>query len=228
MMFSITIPFYNEENNAENVVEDLVKTLNKNRIVYELILVINGSLDNTPSIIKKLHKKHKKTKVVEVYPNAGFGGGIMHGMKASKGDAVGYMCGDGQTSSQTLIDVIRKFENENLDFCQVKRIKRDDGLKRMFLSKCFNFMYHFLFNIPTSDIGGNPKVMKRSVFEKLDIQSKNFSIETEILVKLGKLDARVGETPVEFKKRQHGKSNIKFSTIYEFTKNAIKYKLNGW
>lgn len=226
-MYSIAIPFYNEEKNAETVVSGLVAALNKNKINYELILVINGSLDNTPSILRKLNKKYKRTKIVEVYPNQGFGWGILNGMKAAKGDVVGYMCGDGQTAPETLINVIKKFENENLDFCQIKRIKRDDGLKRRFLSKCFNLMYQNMFEIPTSDIGGNPKIMKRGLFKKLNIKSKDFFIEAELLIKLGKLNPRVGEVPIEFKKRRHGKSDIKFSTVYSFTKNAILYKLNG-
>ena len=227
-MFSVVIPFYNEEKNAQHVVTDLVGVLNKNKIDYELILVINGSLDGTPKILKDLNKHYKRTKIVEVYPNQGFGWGIIQGMKFASGSVVGYMCGDGQTSSQTLVDVIRKFQNENLDFCQVKRIKRDDGLKRKVLSKIFNFIYHTAYNIPTSDIGGNPKLMKKSVFKKLQLESKTFSIEMELLIKLGKLNVHVGEVPIEFKKRKTGKSDIKFSTVYEFTKNIVGYKLKGW
>ena len=226
-MFSIAIPFYNEEKNAVPVVEGLVNMLESENINYELILVNNGSKDKTPELLNGLSEKYKKTQVINVYPNEGFGWGVTNGMKAARGDVIGFMCGDGQIAPEALVKVIRKFENENLDFCQIKRIKRQDGLYRMFLSKSFHLITKSLFRIPTSDIGGNPKIIRRTMLEKMDIKSKDWFIETELLSKLGKMNPKVGEVPVVFLKREEGRSNIKFSVVFQFLKNIISYRLHG-
>lgn len=225
MLISIAIPFYNEEKNAEFVVEDLVSALKREKINYEIILVNNGSRDKTPQILNKLSRKYKGMKVIDVYPNQGFGWGIINGLNAASGDAVGYMCGDGQTSSRAMADVIKTFLENNLDFCQVKRTKRQDGAYRRFLSFGYKTLAHLMFRIPVSDITISPKLMKAGIYKSLGLHSKDWFMETEMLFKIGKLKLKISEIPIEFRKRRKGSSHIKFSTIFEFMKNLVTLKL---
>ena len=224
---SLVIPCYNEEANIETEAIQLVNELTNSNISFEITLVDNGSYDNTAQILNDLKNRYSQINIVTIKKNEGYGWGIIKGLKNCTGSYVGFLCADGQISPKDVINVFRKLKSENLDLCKVKRIKRYDGLYRLFLSKSYNFLFHFLFPVSTNDVNGTPKIMKYNCYKKLDISSKDWFIDTEIMVKAKIFGFKIGEVPVEFKKREKGKSNIKFTIVFEFVRNLVKYKLRG-
>jgi len=224
---SLVIPCYNEEKNIGKEATELVNELTSSNIDFELILVDNGSYDDTARILNDLAKRCPQIKVVTVKKNEGYGWGIINGLKNCNGSYVGFLCADGQISPKDVIKVFKKLKSEDLDLCKVRRIKRYDGLYRLFLSKSYNFLFKFFFPVPTNDVNGTPKIMKYNCYNKLNISSKDWFIDTEIMIKAKIFGFKIGEVPVEFKKREKGKSNIKFTIVFEFIRNLIRYKLRG-
>lgn len=228
MTLSLVIPFYNEEINIEKVVSDLINSFEQGSIDYKLILVNNGSYDNSPRILENLAKeKPDRITVVHVEVNQGFGWGIISGLKLANGDYIGYMCGDGQTKPEDVVRVYRQIEQGNYDLAKVKRVSRGDGLWRRTISFVFNRLFWLMFRVPSQDINGTPKIFERNWMEKLCPTSKDWFIDAEVMIKARYLAMRIGEVPTEFLTREKGKSHVALATSLEFIKNMLSYRFLG-
>lgn len=223
---SIVMPFYNEEENVEKVCYELIQELNKSKINYEIIAVNNGSYDRTPELLSKLANEFLQIKIVTVNVNQGYGFGVIQGLKYASGEYIGYMAGDGQIEPSDVVNVFNKIKQENLDLGQGKRIERHDGLIRKVISKGFNTIFQILFLSPISDIGSNPKIFRKSLYEKsCPITSKDWFIDSEILLKAVYLKSKIGEVPLVFKKREKGSSHVRPIAIIQMLKNMIIWKI---
>lgn len=229
MTLSLVILCYNEGKNIRKVISGLYETFERSSIDYELVLVNNGSTDKTPQTLESLvREKPDVTKVVHVSINQGYGWGIINGLKRVSQRYVGFMDGDGQIKSSDVLKVYSKLVDENLDLCKVKRVARENGLARKFISYCYNFIFRFLFSLNVKDINATPKIMRREIYKKLDLASKDWFLDAEVIIKCTRMRCRIGEVPVTFHKREMGKSYVNFYTILEFLKNMIRYRLRGF
>lgn len=224
---SLVIPAYNEEECIENTVSELINEFMSTDAHLELVLVNNGSNDNTSKILKNLEKLYSDVKVVTIGVNEGFGWGVINGLRNAHGDYVGYIGADGQISARDTVRVFERLKSKNLDLCKSRRIKREDGVLRFFLSKSFNMLFYILYHVSVNDVNGTPKIMKYECYKRLDLESKDWFIDAELLIKSATLGFEMGDVDVIFKKRNRGKSNVKANTIFEFIKNLIKYKFWG-
>lgn len=226
MPLSLVIPFYNEEKNIQRVVNGLINSFGESSIDYELILVNNGSADETPQILEDLAKeKPDKIKVVHIPVNQGYGWGIINGLKNASGEYVGFMCGDDQIKPEDVLRVFSSVKNENYDLAKVKRVARKDGIIRKVLSTAYNFLFLVMFNARTLDVNGSPKIFKRELLALISPSSKDWFIDAEIMIKAKYLNLKAGEVPVEFLRREKGVSHVEFTTMLEFAKNMFNYRL---
>lgn len=231
IIFSIVIPLYNEELAVKKVLCGVVKELEKIKTTYEIIAVDNGSTDNTNNILMKLTKKFPVIKILSIRVNEGYGNGISQGLKIAKGSIIGYMDGDGQVLNNNLIECLKTIKNEPIiDFIKVIRVERNDGGQRTIISGYYNYFIKKIFNIKQLDINAKPKFFRRSVYNKIKpIDSKDWFIDTEIVLKINRLKILCSVIPVVFSKREKGKSKVKiFLTIVEFIKNILIYKMRGY
>ncbi|MFQ5963103.1 MAG: glycosyltransferase family 2 protein [Candidatus Scalinduaceae bacterium] len=224
---SIVIPLFNEERNVEVVTKELVAELEVNEITYELILVDNGSFDRTSRIIEELVDENPRIKPIYLSQNQGYGGGILAGLSECNGRYIGYMWGDRQVVAKDVIRIFKKLKDEGLDLCKSIRIERHDGLKRKIITKAYNFIFPFFFSVSSRDINGCPKMFKSERFYELNITLRDWFIDPEIMVKSQKRNFKIGEVPVIFYSRNHGSSNVRLCTVFEFIKNMIYFKFKG-
>ncbi len=226
MSLSLVVPFYNEEKNVRGVVSGLASSFDDASTDYELILVNNGSADKSPQILEDLARERpNRIKVVHVPVNHGYGWGIISGLRLASGKFVGYMCGDGQVKPADVAKVFDSIKNGDCDLAKVKRITRRDGLVRKILSTGYNLLFLLAFNVKTLDVNGSPKVLRRELLETISPTSKDWFIDAEIMIKAKCLNLRIAEIPVEFLRREEGRSHVAFSTILEFVQNMLNYKL---
>lgn len=224
---SIVIPCYNEEENLEGLFLGLTKELNSRKVNYELILVDNGSKDNTQQIIRRLMRGNPRIKLLIVKRNQGYGWGVTRGLERAEGRYVGFLDGDNQVSPAAIFSVFDKIRKEGLDLCKARRIEREDGLKRRLLSLGYDIALSLAFLRQIRDTNAKPKLMTRECYRSLGITSKDWFIDSEIMIKAIRKGYKAGEFRAHFAKRRHGKSNVSFGTIGEFLKNVIKIKLNN-
>lgn len=219
---SIVIPFYNEEENVADVVSGLNMELSKNKINYEMVLVNNGSTDNTQVIIKSFRNKNNRIKQIDISLNEGYGWGIMNGLDASRGEYIGFIDGDNQVGPEQVILAFNAIRKSNADICISRRNNRQDNLKRKLISRLYNIMLNLTFLLNLKDVNSKPKLMRSKIYKDMEISSKDWFIDTEMLIKAKKMNCRIVEIPIRHNQRMKGKSKVKFMVIAEFLSNIIK------
>ncbi len=225
---SLVIPFYNEESNVKKVVQEIVDNFNLNKINYEIIAVDNGSTDGTRKIIKGLNKSNPRIKLSIVRKNIGYGNGIISGINQANGNFIGYHWGDGQVPSKYITEVFNKIKEGDYHLGKITRIYREYSLTRKIASNFYNTFFPLLFGVNSKDINGCPKIMKGSLLKNLELESKDWFIDAEIMIKAKRNKFKLVEVPAEYKKRTGGKSKVRSNVILEFLRNMIRFKLKGY
>jgi len=223
MKFSVILPAFNEAASLPMVIENIKTELDKINIDYEIIVVDNGSTDNTPKVLSLLKQRFVQLKSTKIWPNIGYGNGILEGLKSAKGEVLSWIDADGQIEAKYLINGYLKLVNEKLDLCKGVRVVRYDSLFRRLTSKCYNFLFKIMFGGNLKDLGAKPKIFKRELFEDIKPVSKDWFLDSEILIKSLKRNYKIGEIPVNALPRSKGVSKIRISTIFEFLKNMFYY-----
>ena len=224
---SLIIPMYNEGDVAEEVVDELQDQFNRAQINYELVLVDNGSTDHTGEILLKMAEKDSRIKVIRIHRNQGYGWGIINGLRWASGEYLGFMGGDGQIEAGDVVRVYREMIKGQHPLCKARRFKRKDGFLRNIISLIFNKLFVYTFKVNVGDINATPKIMTRSLYNRLNLSSKDWFLDAEVLLKSNSLGVAVAEIPVVFHSRQGGSSNVKMGTVWEFLRNMAAYRLRG-
>ncbi len=222
---SIAMIFYNEERNAASSIEKLAAAIEPKILDYEIIAVDNGSTDSTAKILKTISERNPRVKIATVAENVGYGFGVTTGLANCSGKYVGYIDGDGQFDPESVVLAYKKMRTENLDICKAHRTIREYDFTRRFLSFGFNILLQLMFSVSCHDINGKPKIMRREVFESLALKSKDWFIDSEIILKSAELGYKLGDVPTTYKKRGEGKSSVKIATAFEFARNLIMYRI---
>ena len=200
---SLIIPCYNEQDNLPL----LFKKLSKIQVKFnEIILVDNGSTDNTSLIIENFIKNNDSCiKILKIKKNIGYGNGIMSGIRKSSGQVVAWTHADLQTDPQDVVDAYEYFMSKNGESNFILKGKRK---KRKFFDNLFTSLMSIVssiaFNIRLSDINAQPKMFSRNFVKYIDNAPNDFSLDLFILVKATKLNYTILEYPVMFKNRNYG------------------------
>jgi SAM-dependent methyltransferase len=225
--FSLVVPLYNEGENVIPVASGLAKALGEVCPSFELVLVDNGSKDETQQHILQLAKEFPEIKLAVVPKNLGYGWGVITGLWSSSGRAVGFMGGDGQISPQDVARTYQRFSQGDVDLAKVKRVTRGDGWNRLIISLICNGLFRLGFGVTTADINGTPKIFLRSLLPSLAPSSKDWFLDAEVYLKIASC-GRVGEVPVDFLPRNAGSSNVRWRTLWEFVLNMARCAVASW
>lgn len=219
MDLSVVIPFYNEEENIAKVLERVSDILCN--VKHEIIAVNNGSSDETSQIIDKYTWKNLRK--VSLKKNLGYGHGVTTGFNNATGKYLCWIDGDGQLDPKCILSLYKMAKKKGPAMYKTKRSQRKDGLQRKILSIGYNKLTKLLFGIDSQDINSCPKLFPRELFEKYPFESKDWFIDTEVMIKAKKMGLKTHEIPVIFNKRTSGSSNVYYITIGEFINNIFRY-----
>lgn len=221
---SVVIPFYNEELNTKFVIQKIFDSLVKEGASFEILAVDNGSSDQTGLIIDGLSKIDARIKKVHVAVNQGYGHGILQGLKASSGNYLGYIDGDGQIDPEDIVGCFKQLQiSQELQLAKGIRRKMGQTLWRSYVSKIYNLFMQSLFGIKATGINNKPKIFTKVLYERLKLESKDWFIDAEVMIKCTRLNVRYVEYPTKFIQRTKGESNVRLKTILEFLKNISRY-----
>lgn len=227
---SLVMPMYNEEEIIEHVLKETADGLTKAGINYELITVNNGSEDKTGEILNTLAKNNPKIKPLHIPINEGCGSGIITGLKHANGDIVGFIDGDAQVPIEDIIKVYKTFEDPTVMFAKGIRYRRGDGLKRNLASFMYNGLFKILF--PSAmfirDVNGKPKFFRREFYNTLNIESKRWAFDAEIIIKALKRKQKPKEVLVRFEKRRRGKSKVSSETVKDLARELLRWRIRAW
>lgn len=219
---SLILPVHNEEKIIKPVFIKIKKMLDKLGVLYECILVENGSTDKSLKAIKELSQKYNHTTKAIVAPK-GYGSALLAGLEVAKGKYISYMPSDGQVDLKILPKLWKLAKSGKWQVVKVRRVTRESFL-RLVISLSFSLVVKLLFNTPFLDINGSPRIFLRKNLRALDLQSKDSFIDTEFAIKTHLAGWQIKEIPMKTLPRLGGRSTRNRRTFVEFFRNLWKFK----
>jgi glycosyltransferase involved in cell wall biosynthesis len=199
---SVIIPAYNEEADIEEAVSIVSKLTSKYIKDYEIIVINDGSTDDTASAIKRAQKKCKQLRVITHQKNMGFGEGFRDGIKnATKKYITGFPADIDQTV-EILSDLIKNRENADIVSSYVTNL-HSRPLERKFFSICFKTLMNLLFQLNLKYYTGY-FICRVDLIKKIKLISGNTAILAEAKIRLIKAGYKFMEIPYETRPRLHG------------------------
>ena len=222
MKISIIIPCYNEEKNLPYLIDKLEILLSDN--TCEVILVNNGSKDNTESFIKGIQSKYNNLRSINLKINKGYGYGILQGLKIAKGELVAWTHSDMQTNPMDILKG-KKFFVKNNKKVFVKGIRNGRPLLDKFFTISMSIYSSILLRKVLWDINAQPTIFPRTFLDSWVNPPNDFSLDLYAYYQAKKEGYFVYRFPVKFKKRLFGLSNwnINIFSKIKFIIRNIKY-----
>ena len=207
MKISVVVPLMNEEDNVKYLIEEIEKALKD--YDYELILVDDGSTDNTVNEIKKY--MNDKTKLVLLNRNYGQTSAMAAGIEVASGDVIVTIDGDLQNDPRDIPMMIEKLK-EGYDVVAGIRAKRQDEPFRKFLSKIANKIIRKVTGVNITDYGCTLKVFKKDVAKNLGLYGE---LHRFIPILASMYGAKITEVPVRHHERKYGQSKYGFNRTFK-------------
>jgi hypothetical protein len=166
--------------------------------------------------------------------NEGYGNGVLESIPMCTGEWIGIIPADGQVDAE---DVVRVYESvsrsKGLVLGKVFRRFRLDGAWRSIVSTIYNlFMLVLWPGIGSQDVNGSPKIMHRDVLAAMKLESRDWLLDPEIMVKASHMGIGVIEMNVFSRMREHGQSHVQVTTIWVFISVLLRFrfgnKLKSW
>jgi len=199
---SIVLPAYNEEANVERAVEQVSAVARQLGMDYEIILVNDGSKDRTGEIGHELERRVPNFRLVEHYPNRGYGGALKAGFAAATKELVAFVPADNQFDFH---EVNRLLEGlARADIVSGYRAQRQDHFVRKLNAMGWNTVVQVLFGTLCHDIDCGFKVFRREILDHVNLASNGAMIDTELLAGAKARGYRIAEVPVTHLPRTAG------------------------
>lgn len=224
---SLVVPAYNEAESIGGVISGLAEEFRKAVQPLELIVVNNGSTDETPRILTDVRRVYVEVRVVDIFPNRGYGNGILEGLKVASGYYVGWMHADWQVSPQDALRVFRDLEASGADFVKGVRKDRFESKFRNFQSAVYNAIFALLFGRGHPDVNGTPKFFKRELLCDLRLTSRDWFLDPEIVIKLIHSGKKIVGRDIVWRSRKKGNSKVSILTPFGFIWKMIVFKFKG-
>ena len=224
MKFSLVIPCYNE---AKNISLLLNRCIDLGSVRdFELILVNNGSTDNTKDVLEQLLPGYPCCRVVNVAENKGYGYGILAGLKAAKGEILGWTHADMQTDPQDAMIGIQLFHKYGPEIL-VKGRRYGRPLADTAFTVGMSGFETLLLGKPMWDINAQPTMFSRRFYETWDSPPDDFSLDLYTYYKAKRLNLNVRRFPVKFGERAYGVShwNVDWRSKWKFIQRTIEFSL---
>ncbi len=217
---TLVIPAYNEEKRIRSTLESIERVFG-NKI--NVLVVSNGSSDETINILKEWKKNHKNLKYLDFPEKLGKGGAILEGLKIAKNKYVGYLDADDAFNLDYIKRIVPNLKKYDAVIASKWKdkvfFKVNEPFGRKFLSRGWNFLVRLLLGLKYRDTQAGAKFFRGKTLENIDRNfiCKNFAFDVELLWKLKEKGYSIYEVYVPTIHRE----GSTFKTIY------IIYMFNG-
>ena len=223
--FSLIIPCYNEVKSLPLLFKKCKEIFIKNQNL-EIIIVNNGSTDNSATVIEELAEKYSFVEVVTVKVNKGYGYGILQGLSAAKGNILGWTHADLQTDLGDVLDGVAFFENNlNIDNLFIKGKRYGRPLLDVFFTVGMSIFETLLLKKMMWDINSQPTLFHKDFYLSWEDPPFDFSLDLYAYYMAKKKKLEVRRFPVLFDQRLHGVSSWNSGLIskYHFIKRTLLF-----
>ncbi len=224
--YSIVVPCYNESKNIPLLLEKLGTIIKREDI--EIILVDNGSTDNSAEVLVEEIAKYSFARTVKVEVNQGYGFGILTGLENAIGEYLGWTHADLQTDPNDILKAIKIIEHCNDTNVYVKGDRKGRKLFDQFFTTGMSFYESIYLGAKLWDINAQPNIFHRNFYESWENPPHDFSLDLYTLYIAKEKNVSVKRFAVRFPERIHGESswNTGLKAKYKFIKRTLDFSTN--
>ncbi len=202
MDISIIVPLFNEDESLSELTAWIDKVMMENKFSYEIIMVDDGSNDNSWNVIETLSAQNSVIKGIKFRRNYGKSAALNVGFEAAKGDVVITMDADLQDSPDEIPDLFRMIKEENFDIVSGWKKKRFDPITKTIPTKFYNWTTRKMSGIKLHDFNCGLKAYKLDVVKCIEVYGEMHRYIPVIAKWAG--FSKIGEKVVSHQSRKYG------------------------
>lgn len=204
---SVVLPAYNDAKSLPILINKCIKLLPNIARKYEIIVVDDGSEDDTQQVLTGLRGKAPFLHIITHKKNRGYGGALISGFQKAKYDFVFYTDSDGQYDIMELKKMVAWMDDKT-DVVTGFKVKRSDAWHRRIIGVLWNQSMKLFFGLKVRDVDCDFRLIRRVVLVGLGLRVKSGAFDVELIKKLQEKNARIKEIPVHHYPRIHGNSQF--------------------
>jgi glycosyltransferase involved in cell wall biosynthesis len=203
----VFFPAFNDAASLRVLIPKTVQTLRELADHFEIIVVDDGSADETLSVLAELSREFTSLRTVRHPENRGYGAALRSGFLAASGELVFYTDGDGQYDVAELKDLVARLR-EDVDVVNGCKIQRADGFPRRLLGRSYHSLVRLLFGLKVRDVDCDFRLLRRRVVDAIPLTFSSGAICVELMTQIERAGFRVEEVPVHHYPRLSGRSQF--------------------
>jgi len=226
---SLVLPAYNEADNIEPMVAEATPALEANVDDYEIIVVDDGSLDDTADVTRRVIENHPHVRLVQHPVNQGFGAAVFSGFTNAVKDWIFYTDADRQFVLSELAHFVPYMAQA--DLIAGYRAPRRDPFLRVLYGKGWSMVCTLLFGYTVRDVDCGFKLFRREIIQQLapQIASRGATFSIEWLVRAKRANYRFVELPVTHRPRVAGsQTGANIDVIVRAFRELVQLRLQLW
>ena len=206
MNISVVIPLFNEEESISELVAWIAKVMYDNNYTYEIVIVDDGSTDNSWDEIRKLTEEYGSVRAIRFRRNYGKSAALFCGFSEAEGDVVFTMDADLQDSPDEIPAMYKMIVNDKFDMVSGWKKKRHDPITKTIPSKLYNWVGRVTTGIGLHDMNCGLKAYRRDVVKSIEVYGEMHHYIPVLAKQAG--FCRIGEKVVEHRARKYGKTKF--------------------
>lgn len=226
---SLVMPAYNEADNIEPMVAEATPALEANADGHEIIVVDDGSADETAAVTRRVMESYPNVRLVEHPVNKGFGAAVFSGFTNAEKDWIFYTDADRQFVLSELDRFVPYMDEA--DLIAGYRAPRRDPFMRVFYGKGWSTLCTLMFGYTVRDVDCGFKLFRREIIESLapQIASRGATFSIEWLVRAKRAGYRFVELPVTHQPRVAGsQTGANIDVIVRAFRELMQVRLQLW
>lgn len=226
---SISFPAYNEQENIGAAIEDAMRVASELTDDFEVIVVDDGSADNTSAVVREYEQKYPQVRLVEHTVNQGYGAAVYDGLVAGTKDWAFFTDSDLQFVMDEIKDLWAL--RDQADMIIGYRAPRQDPFIRKLNGFGWTWLTNVLFGYVSRDVDCAFKLMSRDVVSTVapKVASRGATLSAEFLVRTKRSGFKFKEVPVTHKPRVAGsQTGAKLHVILRAFKEMAQFRIQMW
>ena len=205
---SVFFPAYNDAGTIASLVITSVKVAATLTDDFEVIVINDGSQDDTAKILDELARIYPEhVRIIHHEQNRGYGGALRTGFASATKDLVFYTDGDAQYDPSE-VTALWATMTDDVDWVNGWKISRSDPMHRIVIGRLYHHYVKLLFGLRVRDVDCDFRLMRRRIFDVVHLEKNSGVICLEMMKKFQDAGFRVAEHPVHHYHRAHGQSQF--------------------
>src|SRR5919198_3662681 len=204
---SVLFPAYNDSGTIASMVIRTVKAASELTPDFEIIVVDDGSGDGTADIADELARTYPQVRAVHHPTNRDYGAALQTGFRTATKELIFYTDGDAQYDPSELAKLWAGMTGD-VDLVNGYKISRADPVHRIVIGRIYHYIVSILFGLGLRDVDCDFRLMRRAIFEQINLQKTSGIICVEMMKKIEDAGFRIAEVPVHHYHRAFGRSQF--------------------